>query len=53
MPYHILAACTENFQTLLQSKKKLDINDMRLPWEPIFKIMNKNLWLTRRQFEIP
>ena len=53
MPYHILAACTENFQTLLQSKKKLDINDMRLPWKPIFKIMNKNLWLTRRQFEIP
>lgn len=53
MPAHILATCAENLQTLLQSKKKLNIDDMRLPWKPVYNILSKDLFMTRRQFEIP
>ncbi|KAI0336090.1 hypothetical protein GY45DRAFT_1316150 [Cubamyces sp. BRFM 1775] len=52
MPNHIVAACADGLQVLARSKKKLSIEDMRLPWMPIYKILSKDLFLTRRQFEI-
>lgn len=52
MPTHILATCSDNLHTLLQSKKKLNIDDLRLPWKPVYNILSKDLFLTRRQFEI-
>ena len=52
MPNHIVAACSDGLQVLGRSKKKLSVNDMRLPWLPIYKILSKDLFLTRRQFEI-
>ena len=52
MPNHIVAACSDGLQVLCRSKKKLSVEDMRLPWKPIYKILSKDLFLTRRQFEI-
>ncbi|KAI0932581.1 hypothetical protein AcV5_004237 [Taiwanofungus camphoratus] len=52
MPTHIVAAGSDALQVLIRSKNKLTIDDMRLPWKPIFKILSKDLFLTRRQFEI-
>ncbi|KAI0724287.1 hypothetical protein C8T65DRAFT_714470 [Cerioporus squamosus] len=52
MPNHVVAACSDGLQVLCRSKKKLSIEDLRLPWTPIYKILSKDLFLTRRQFEI-
>ncbi|KAH9947692.1 hypothetical protein B0H21DRAFT_737636 [Amylocystis lapponica] len=52
MPSHIVAAACDALQMLTRSKKKLSIDDMRLPWKPIYDILSKDLFLTRRQFEI-
>ncbi|EIN13624.1 hypothetical protein PUNSTDRAFT_94808 [Punctularia strigosozonata HHB-11173 SS5] len=52
MPTHIVANCADAISTLTRSKHKLSVEDMRLPWQPIFKILSKDLFLTRRQFEI-
>ncbi|KAI0757264.1 hypothetical protein C8Q80DRAFT_1132754 [Daedaleopsis nitida] len=52
MPNHVVASCSDALQVLTRSKKKLSIEDMRLPWMPVFKILSKDLFLTRRQFEI-
>ncbi|KAL7285721.1 hypothetical protein ACG7TL_000826 [Trametes sanguinea] len=52
MPNHVVAACADGLQVLGRSRKKLSIEDMRLPWLPIYKILSKDLFLTRRQFEI-
>ncbi|KAI0651592.1 hypothetical protein C8Q79DRAFT_934115 [Trametes meyenii] len=52
MPNHVVAACSDGLQVLARSKRKLSIDDMRLPWLPIYKILSKDLFLTRRQFEI-
>ncbi|KAI0359128.1 hypothetical protein OH77DRAFT_1473765 [Trametes cingulata] len=52
MPNHVVAACADGLQVLSRSKKKLSVHDMRLPWMPIYKILSKDLFLTRRQFEI-
>ncbi|KAL4243081.1 BLM10 family protein [Abortiporus biennis] len=52
MPNHIVANCCDNLQFLTRSTKKLNIEDMRLPWMPVYKILSKDLFLTRRQFEI-
>ncbi|CDO70270.1 hypothetical protein BN946_scf184942.g70 [Trametes cinnabarina] len=48
MPNHVVAACADGLQVLSRSKKKLSIADMRLPWMPIYKILSKDLFLTRR-----
>ncbi|KAI0768547.1 hypothetical protein BD413DRAFT_614418 [Trametes elegans] len=48
MPSHIVAACSDGLQVLSRSKKKLSIDDLRLPWMPIYKILSKDLFLTRR-----
>ena len=52
MPTHIISACSDNLQTLTRSKKKLSIDDLRLPWKPIYNVLSKDLFLTRRQYEI-
>ncbi|EPQ60969.1 hypothetical protein GLOTRDRAFT_135553 [Gloeophyllum trabeum ATCC 11539] len=52
MPTHIVATCADGFRALTRSKKKISIEDLRLPWKPVFKILSKDLYLTRRQFEI-
>ena len=52
MPTHIVSTCADNLQTLTRSKRKLSVEDMRLPWKPIYTILAKDLFLTRRQYEI-
>lgn len=52
MPSHIVSTCCDNLQVLTRSKKKISVEDLRLPWKPVYKILSKDLFLTRRQFEI-
>lgn len=52
LPYNVIAAGCDALHMLMRSKKKLSIDDVRLPWKPIFNILSKDLFLTRRQFEI-
>lgn len=52
MPTHIVASCVDAFSHLTSSKKKISVEDLRLPWKPIYDILVKDLFLTRRQFEI-
>ena len=51
MPAQIVATCADGFKALTKSKNKATIDDMRLPWKPIYDILNQDLFLTRRQFE--
>lgn len=52
MPLHIVATCSDALEILTRSKNKLSIQDIRLPWMPIFDILRHDLFLTRRQFEV-
>jgi proteasome activator subunit 4 len=52
MPLHIVSTCSDTLAVLIRSKKKLSVEDLRLPWKPIFDILEKDLFLSRRQFEI-
>jgi len=52
MPLHIVSTCSETLSVLIRSKNKLTVEDMRLPWKPIFDILEQDLFLSRRQFEI-
>lgn len=51
MPAQIIATCADSFKVLTKSKHKITIEDMRLPWKPIYDILSQDLFLTRRQFE--
>jgi proteasome activator subunit 4 len=51
MPNQIVAACADGFRLFTRSKKKLTIQDMRLPWRPIYNLLEKDLFLKRREFE--
>lgn len=51
MPTQIIATCADGFKMLTKSKNKISIEDMRLPWKPIYNILIQDLFLTRRQFE--
>ena len=51
MSTQVVAACADTLQALIRSKNKLSIDDMRLPWKPIYNILSRDLFLTRRQFE--
>ncbi|THV06091.1 hypothetical protein K435DRAFT_44420 [Dendrothele bispora CBS 962.96] len=51
MPTQVVATCADGFKVLTQSKKKMTIDDLRLPWKPIYKILSEDLFLNRRQFE--
>ncbi|KAI0257360.1 hypothetical protein BJV78DRAFT_1277900 [Lactifluus subvellereus] len=52
MPLHIVATCSDGLENLTRSKNKLSIQDIRLPWLPVFDILRHDLFLTRRQFEV-
>ena len=52
MPSYLLSTWADGLGALIRSKKKISIDDMRLPWRPIYKLLEKELFLTRRQFEI-
>ncbi|KAF8649879.1 hypothetical protein AX16_005641 [Volvariella volvacea WC 439] len=51
MPTRLVATCSDTFKTLTKSKKKFTVKDMRLPWRPIYDILQEDLFLSRRQFE--
>ncbi|KAH7923993.1 hypothetical protein BV22DRAFT_1196262 [Leucogyrophana mollusca] len=51
MPTQAMAVCADGLSNLTRSKKKLSIDDMRLPWKPVYNILVKDLFLKRRQFE--
>lgn len=51
MPIQVIAACADSLVALTRSMKKLSINDLRLPWKPIYNILRQDLFLTRREFE--
>ncbi|KXN83586.1 Proteasome activator complex subunit 4 [Leucoagaricus sp. SymC.cos] len=51
MPMQVVANCADAFRSLTRSKKLLTVEDMRLPWKPIYDILSQDLFLTRRQFE--
>jgi proteasome activator subunit 4 len=51
MSTHVVAACADTLQALTRSRKKMSIEDMRLPWKPIYHILSRDLFLTRREFE--
>ena len=46
----IVATCADAFKILTQSKDKITIDDMRLPWKPIYDILSQDLFLSRREF---
>ncbi|KAF8587302.1 hypothetical protein K439DRAFT_1645895 [Ramaria rubella] len=52
MPGYLVSTWADGLGALIRSKKKLRIEDMRMPWKPIYDILRKELFLTRRQFEI-
>lgn len=52
MPTHIVATVSDGLHVLTRSKKKLSIEDLRLPWKPLFNILENDIFLSRRQFEI-
>lgn len=47
----IVATCADAFKLLTKSKKRLSLNDLRLPWKPIYDILSADLMLPRRVFE--
>ncbi|XP_006454756.1 hypothetical protein AGABI2DRAFT_215246, partial [Agaricus bisporus var. bisporus H97] len=51
MPMSAVASCADGFRLLTRNKKTLTVEDMRLPWKPIYDILSQDLFLTRRQFE--
>ncbi|KAF9270499.1 ARM repeat-containing protein [Marasmius fiardii PR-910] len=51
MSAQVIATCADGFKVLTQSKKKVSVKDMRLPWKPIYEILKQDLFLDRRQFE--
>lgn len=51
LPTQIVAICADGFKVLTRSKHKITIEDMRLPWKPIYDILSQDLFLKRRQFE--
>jgi hypothetical protein len=52
MPGYLLSTWADGVGVLIRSKKKLCIDDMRLPWKPIYELLKNDLFLSRRQFEI-
>ncbi|KAG9025662.1 hypothetical protein FRB95_009933 [Tulasnella sp. JGI-2019a] len=52
MPLHVVNSASDTLQVLIRSKKKLSVDDLRLPWKPLWNMLSKDLFLSRRQFEI-
>jgi proteasome activator subunit 4 len=51
MPGDTVSTCMETLAMLTRSKKKLGIEDLRLPWRPVYNILSQDLFLRRRQYE--
>lgn len=47
----MVATCSDAFKLLTKSKKQISIDDLRLPWKPVYDILSRDLFLSRRQFE--
>lgn len=52
MPLHIVATCADALDVLTRSKNKISVEDIRLPWKPLYDRLSQDLFLTRRQFEV-
>ncbi|KAI0343952.1 hypothetical protein BDW22DRAFT_1355187 [Trametopsis cervina] len=52
MPTYIVSTASDHLYTWVRSKKKITIEDIRLPWLSIYKILSNDLFLARRQYEI-
>src|SRR5258708_16008277 len=52
MQMDVVSSCMDTLCMLVRSKRKLSINDLRLPWKPVYRLLKKDLFLKRRQFEI-
>ncbi|KAG8927367.1 hypothetical protein FRC02_008250 [Tulasnella sp. 418] len=52
MPLSVVSTCAETLQVLTRSKRKLRVEDLRFDWRPIWEVLEKDLFLSRRQFEI-
>ncbi len=48
---NVIATCADAFKLLARSKKRISLEDMRLPWMPVYNILSEDLFLSRRQFE--
>lgn len=47
----MVATASDAFKMLTKSKKYITIDDLRLPWKPVYDILSQDLFLRRRQFE--
>jgi hypothetical protein len=52
MQMDVVSSCMDTLAMLVRSKRKLSIDDLRLPWKPVYRLLKKDLFLKRRQFEI-
>ena len=52
MPPSTVNTAVEGLAYLVRSKKKLSIDNLRLPWKPVYKMLSRELFLSRRKFEI-
>lgn len=52
MSVNRVASSAELFRILTRSKKKVTIEDLRLPWKPLYDLLSGDLFYSRRQFEI-
>ena len=48
MPQYIVDSCAGTIVTVLDTKK-LTIEDLRLPWKPVYTLLHKNLFVKGRQ----
>lgn len=51
LPAQVLSCCENTLTDLTRSKMKLSIEDIRLPWRPLYDILRQDLFLSRRRFE--
>lgn len=52
MPAAVINVAVEGLSDFTRSKKKLTINDLRMPWKPIYELLSNELFLPRRKFEL-
>ncbi|KZT61305.1 hypothetical protein CALCODRAFT_514830 [Calocera cornea HHB12733] len=52
MVFAVVSVSVDRLSTLMRSKNDITIDDIRLPWKPIYTYLKKNTFLNRRQFEL-
>ena len=52
LPNNVLVAAADAINDLSRSKNKLSIDDIRMPWKPLYTMLSEELFLSRRKFEI-